>query len=797
MNSPFYLGVVESRQDPLKLGRVQVRVFGVHSESLSEVPTSALPWATSIGTSAALSGKGVSSAKFLEGTMVHVFFSDGESKQQPVILGSIPGIPLGKSPFGDTGTSISESIEELDVQQTSPIKSTVSPTANGTLLDSSGKAVTDASGEPIRTDSTNSRQKLKDALGKKESSNNYKAVNRLNYLGKYQMGAAMLTDLGYVKKGTSNSGLNNPDNWTGKDGMSSKDDFLNNPTVQESAMDAELDMNEKRLTKMGVIDDSTTEQEKSGYLSTSHLLGTGGARSMKNGIVKKDANGVTGNEYYNLGYSAVAGSTPKVAPDKTTADNPAREESTDSTVGSTSRGKVVSSVYRNLGFADPSGKYPLYVREQDTNRLARGQSIDKTIVPLKEETLDRNVPIANGQGSWSQSPNPYNAKYPFNEVHESEAGHILEIDDTPNNERIHVYHCAGSFVEIDRNGTMVRKIVGDNYEILERNGFVHIKGAVSITVDGNANISVGNNCELQVNGAMNASIGGDANWAVGGNWKVKAGGNFDISASGLVAMDGSEIHLNSDKSSADSLTNHASASTGSPALDPLALEPRNFEDLTAFEEDDLSDADSQTRQKQLQDQGLTDLNHEKPIIAEDSTSVEPSQGQELQVECGMFTPGQININEFVSPNFRLSDLTLGRQITDQAGLKDTELACNLKALAVNVLEPIKTLYPNMFITSGLRAPGKNPSSQHPLGKAADLQFRGVASSAYLEIAKTIANLGLTDQLILEYRSDKRNSSGEPTTWIHVSYSYGANRKQTFTMNNDKRISNFGELKVVS
>ena len=41
----WWMGVVESRQDPLGLGRCQVRVFGFHSPSLSDIPSKDLPWA--------------------------------------------------------------------------------------------------------------------------------------------------------------------------------------------------------------------------------------------------------------------------------------------------------------------------------------------------------------------------------------------------------------------------------------------------------------------------------------------------------------------------------------------------------------------------------------------------------------------------------------------------------------------------------------------------------------------------------------------------------------------------------
>ena len=50
---------------------------------------------------------------------------------------------------------------------------------------------------------------------------------------------------------------------------------------------------------------------------------------------------------------------------------------------------------------------------------------------------------------------PYNAKYPYNKVFRTEKGHLIEVDDSPNNERIHIMHRTGSYVEIDQAGDVV------------------------------------------------------------------------------------------------------------------------------------------------------------------------------------------------------------------------------------------------------------------------------------------------------------------------------------------------------
>lgn len=91
----WFQGVVEDRLDPMKLGRVRVRILGLHTEQKEKIPTEDLPWAYPIQpiTSAAISGIGEVPTGPVEGTWVVGFFRDGASCQEPVIFGTISGIP--------------------------------------------------------------------------------------------------------------------------------------------------------------------------------------------------------------------------------------------------------------------------------------------------------------------------------------------------------------------------------------------------------------------------------------------------------------------------------------------------------------------------------------------------------------------------------------------------------------------------------------------------------------------------------------------------------------------------------
>lgn len=101
----YYYGIVEDRQDPLKIGRVRVRIHGIHTDRKDFISTPDLPWAQVMlpTTSAGLSGFGTQHG-LVEGSTVLVFFKDDNTLQQPVVIGSTAGIP--QSGYKEDGLDI-------------------------------------------------------------------------------------------------------------------------------------------------------------------------------------------------------------------------------------------------------------------------------------------------------------------------------------------------------------------------------------------------------------------------------------------------------------------------------------------------------------------------------------------------------------------------------------------------------------------------------------------------------------------------------------------------------------------
>ena len=300
----WFVGVVEDRNDPAKIGRVRVRVLGRHNEDLTQVKTRDLPWAHVMHpvTDPSMQGLGHTPSFLTQGSWVVGFFRDTEA-QQPVIMGSLPGIPENQA---DSSKGFNDPRAEDSLQKLYEFDPTYGPYPGD--IEHSGHST----GEPD--------------------------TNRLA------------------------RGANSEDH---------------------------LSLIERRATRL------------------------------------------RGDPATILG-----------------------EESSDEEINNTT--------------GIPTATKP---------------NLDSVSAEAEKET----------RGFWEEpnpkgiiaDANPYiSAAYPYNHVFESESGHITEVDDSPGAERMFRQHMTGTFEEIHPDGTMVTKIVGDNYEIVIGSENIVIKGSQNITVEG-------------------------------------------------------------------------------------------------------------------------------------------------------------------------------------------------------------------------------------------------------------------------------------------------------------------------
>jgi hypothetical protein len=148
------------------------------------------------------------------------------------------------------------------------------------------------------------------SIAQTESGGSYAVVNSIGYSGKYQFGVAALEDMGYVTKGTwatyKRNSVLTQNVWTGKDGINSREDFLNSSDIQESVMFNYTSRNYNTMERIGAVRNGDEAATVGGLLKTAHLLGAGGANSWRQGKGGADAYGTSGDEYFAQGKFAVS-----------------------------------------------------------------------------------------------------------------------------------------------------------------------------------------------------------------------------------------------------------------------------------------------------------------------------------------------------------------------------------------------------------------------------------------------------------------------------------------------------------
>lgn len=157
----------------------------------------------------------------------------------------------------------------------------------------------------------------------------------------------------------------------------------------------------------------------------------------------------------------------------------------------------------------------------DVSKLARG--INK-IADTKSQLADSSEP-----GSM------YAARYPYNKVFESERGHVVEMDDTPGAERIHLYHNQGSYVEMSP-GLRVDKTNGTSFDITAQTKFSKsVADMVFVSEEGFLTLYAKNGINIVTPGTVTMS-GQMINMSSTLGTTINAGGVLTASALGAVSI---------------------------------------------------------------------------------------------------------------------------------------------------------------------------------------------------------------------------------------------------------------------
>lgn len=93
-NVRWFVGrVIDGSPPPGLEGRVRVRIFGIHSDDVNDIPQADLPWAQVMNPSNSYGVSGLGVMPHIQaGAMVFGIFLDGANSQLPLVLGSLPQI---------------------------------------------------------------------------------------------------------------------------------------------------------------------------------------------------------------------------------------------------------------------------------------------------------------------------------------------------------------------------------------------------------------------------------------------------------------------------------------------------------------------------------------------------------------------------------------------------------------------------------------------------------------------------------------------------------------------------------
>jgi hypothetical protein len=142
----------------------------------------------------------------------------------------------------------------------------------------------------VYVDSSKTHQMFLEDIGRFESNNDYRKVNRFGYMGKYQFGRTTLREI---------------------DVKCTPQEFIDQPLLQEHAMELYLKYNKDQLSEYIGKHQYTFYRgiyiTESGILAAAHLGGAGSVKTFfKGGKIFKDGNGVPITTYmeefggYNL-----------------------------------------------------------------------------------------------------------------------------------------------------------------------------------------------------------------------------------------------------------------------------------------------------------------------------------------------------------------------------------------------------------------------------------------------------------------------------------------------------------------
>lgn len=565
----WFTGVVEDRMDPLKQGRVRVRVVGLHpfqkvQGPVMGMPTEDLPWMSVMQpvTSAAMSGVGGSVTGPVEGTKVYGHWLD-KYKTNGLVMGTLGGAATAKhnttegfgDPTGQYPRYIGNNTNPLNQGGESGFDSTsnVIQDANldtGINPDDMDLADIPEDDHPNYTIEAMLRRDEGLRLKVYWDSEGYPTIG-IGHLIVMQNLRDMTQINNILSKQIGREVKGNP-------GSISMDEASSLFTDDLASVQRDI----KQNPKVGPVYAKMNQSRKMALENMSFQMGVWGVAKFNN-MLKAMDEGRWKDAY----------------------DSARDSLWFQQTKGRASRVSMIILTGNMESYGIP---------------VSTGGKKDLSAAAVVRTSSDPSEPpIPNDSRILFKEPiSSYEGQYPYVHTMETEAGHIQEFDDTPGYERYRLIHPTGTYEEVAPDGRRTRKTVDDLYDItngdgnilisgdknvniganeiyynmadklhqidgsntifirgdevktIEGDGTVYVKGNVKIVVDGNADILVKGDAKTEVQGNHDYTVNGNVKWSVLGNVDMTVAGNWSETmstmsskASGQYTIDGSRIDL--------------------------------------------------------------------------------------------------------------------------------------------------------------------------------------------------------------------------------------------------------------
>ena len=605
----WFYGVVEDRQDPYQIGRVKVRCFGHHTGNKIDLPTKDLPWAQVMlpVTSAGISGIGQTPMGLVEGSHVFGFFRDGEDRQEPVVMGSMPGYPAEladtEKGFYDPNGEYPRYINSPDTNQLATMQdysfnpslvehaSVIADNANVKNFENIGTAVV----EPMQ---------LASAFISKGGGSFFGLVADIITSAVGQViGANVLGSVGSTLNGFTES--NNPliDSVTeGGTNFLKNNVGLSTSEIGQSAVNFSSTVAGKVRAQLEVPSLPSAEALTSAGLKQVGLTDTGQFKldvinpaSMQ--TLFEDAaetellnNFNAAKERVDAGLGVVAGSVSTVI-DPTILGVRGALGTLETTEAQSSAIDGFNNQLQNIGGSAAQGSLISVTDKitgvvtstvedigQDSITAAKTVLGDQGISIPQKSTVNKdgitklmNNFIGGNRDSWSMPTMPdVSDSYPKRHVYETESGHVRIYDDNENNRLIMERHASGTRYDIRDDGSKVDHIISDHIIGVEGTSYTNIKEDQIVTLNGrykiyvnkdetrdnNYDIVVGKNANINIqvdkgdmninvlDGRINANCSDNFNMIVGGDTNIITQGDYTVNAGGKATIQADKIFLN-------------------------------------------------------------------------------------------------------------------------------------------------------------------------------------------------------------------------------------------------------------